>query len=160
MVLFAGFLDGDRPLWKQVKGGVRRIREAYQRQLPMPPSETPYFLADDNPHKTFMAGYMGHVPCLRYTSGRTYGATANEALRSFTAQHERRKANARKPVNAADPTAGTCAATAAVPFYQQLPYDAGIMKNYAGHIPGINFNVGQTTSAGSRNARAVLAGTY
>lgn len=137
---------------------MKKIKETYQRQLPMPPSETPYFLENGNPHKMFMTGYTGHVPDLKFVNGLAYGAATNDALRSFTTRRERRKASVGRPVVASDFAARACPE-----LYnnnQRLPYDTGIMKNYAGHIPGIKFNVGQTVSEGSKNAKTVLAGAY
>lgn len=135
---------------------MKKIKEMYQRQLPMPPSETPYFLENGNPHKRFMIGYTGHVPDLKFVNGLTYSVATNNALRSFTTRHERRKASAGRPVVASDFAARACPE----PYNQRLPYDSGLMKNYAGHIPGIKFNVGQTVSEGSKNTKTVLAGTY
>lgn len=140
----------------QEKDGMKKIKETYQRQLPMPPSETPYFLENENPQKKFMTGYTGHVPDLRSVNGMPYDVATNDALKTFTTRHERRKAAAGRPVSASDLAARACPE----PFNQRLPYDTGIMKNYAGHIPGIKFNVGQTVSEGSKNTKHVLAGTY
>lgn len=133
-------------------GGVEVFREMYEQHLPMPPSATPYFLRNDDPHKKFMSGYAGHVPNNAFQHGLSYAPATNEALKTFTARYDRLRASARAPI----PVGGRRADSGRQPIVQKLPYEHGIIKNYAGHIPGNKYNVGQTFSEGSKHTRKLL----
>lgn len=123
----------------------------YERRLPTAPSESPYFLENENPLKTFIPGYTGHVPNSTKCIGAPYSAATNCALKLFTNRHEKFKGDWQDPIDVNEPNP--------VPetVQQQLPYDAGMIKNYAGHVPGNKFHVGQTMAAGSKHSRAFVS---
>jgi len=70
---------------------VKLFKKQYEPTLTVPPSETPYFLENTNPHKKFMAGYAGHVPSLLFQFGQSYTPATNEALNIFTDQYDKHK---------------------------------------------------------------------
>lgn len=115
----------------------------------MPPI-TPYFMEMENPDKYFKQGYAGHIPSLNFFHGTSNSFITNEALKLFTSRYEKQKADAKLPA-----VAGLSAPKPKM-VSRRLPYEAGIIKNYAGHIPGSIFNVGQTFSVGSKSTRIIL----
>jgi len=137
----------------QVPDGVAHFKEMYKQHLPTPPSATPYFLENDNPHKKFIAGYNGHVPNLLFVHSYSYTPGTNRALKLFTTRYNWRKSNARLPIT-------NTVHSEPKSVSQKLPYESGIIKNYQGHIPGYKFNTGQTFSEGSKNTRTVLRGQH
>lgn len=118
----------------------------------MAPSNKAYFLNNEDSQKRFMAGYKGHVPNLMYLNGISYNPGTNEALKLFTTRYEKLKMNSSEAINMETVNRRS------EPKYnsQKFPYEDGIIKNYAGHIPGDKFNVGQTFSEGSKNVRNIL----
>lgn len=118
----------------------------------MPPSGTPYFLDNENPHKKFMNGYTGHVPFLTFQHSLSYTPATNVALKLFTTRYENLKSNSSVPIT-------TTVRPEIKRDYQKLPYENGMIKNYAGHIPGNKFYVGKTLGEGSKEARNVLGQT-
>ncbi|CAH1714399.1 protein FAM166B [Aphis gossypii] len=79
--------------FKKNVDGVKLFKEQYEPTLPSPPSLTPYFLENGNPHKKFMVGYAGHVPNLLFQFGQSYTPSTNDALNIFTDQLEKHKLN-------------------------------------------------------------------
>lgn len=132
----------------QVAGGVADFNDAHERQQPRTS-------ATSVTRKEFVAGYNGHVPNLRFVHGCSYTPGTNRALRLFAERYEYRTANRLVPVT-------TAARPKPIPTAMsvKLPYESGMIKNYAGHIPGYKFNVAQTFSEGSKNTRTVLRGQH
>lgn len=118
----------------------------------MAPSTKAYFLDNEHSQKRFTIGYEGHVPNLMYSNGISYSPGTNEALKLFTTRYEKLKTNSSEAINMKTVNVHS------EPKYnsQKFPYENGIIKNYAGHIPGDKFNVGQTFSEGSKNVRNIL----
>lgn len=138
----------------KVLNGEKLFKEKYEPRPAVPPSGTPYFLENENPHKRFMTGFAGHVPNLIYCNGVSYNPATNQALKVFTTRYEKLKTNSWKPIIIE--TGNNNARTEPKSISQKLPYEKGIIKNYAGHIPGDLFNVGKTFSEGSKNTRNIL----
>lgn len=101
------------------------------------------------PYKSFISGYKGHVPNIYSKYGLSYVPASNDALDEFSTRYKRLKSNVNKPV---------VASVRSKPILQrkELPYDTGMIKNYAGHIPGHMYNVGKTFSEGSKDTRRIL----
>lgn len=133
----------------KVPGGSQKFIELYKYKKPTRPIAPP-FMDMENPDKYFKQGYAGHVPNLNFCVGTSNSPATNEALRLFTSRYEKQKSNAKLPAVAglSDPKPKMVS--------RRLPYEAGIIKNYAGHIPGSMFNVGETFSVGSKSTRIIL----
>jgi hypothetical protein len=121
----------------------------YAYKIPTRPVP-PHFMEMENTDKYLKKGYTGHIPCLNNFHGATNSSITNEALKLFTSRYEKEKANLKLPT-----IAGTLAPKPKM-VSRRLPYEAGIIKNYAGHIPGSMFNVGETFSVGSKSTRIIL----
>jgi len=59
--------------------------------VPIPPTDTTYFLENGNHHKKFMVGYAGHVPNLLHEFGHSYTPATKDALNIFTDQYKKHK---------------------------------------------------------------------
>lgn len=110
------------------------------------------FLDSADPLKLFINGYAGHVPIFSYHHGSSYSITTKEAMQIFIERYKKLKSNSMVSV------AMPLRAAQTNPITHKLPYEAGVIKGYRGHIPGFKFNVGQTFSDGSKNVRNVLRG--
>ncbi|XP_022174681.1 protein FAM166B [Myzus persicae] len=67
------------------------FKEQYTKTVPIPPTDTIYFLENGNPHKKFMAGYAGHVPNLMFEFGQPYTPSTENALNVFTDEYKKHK---------------------------------------------------------------------
>lgn len=136
----------------KIAGGEEFIKEKYKQRQAMAPKTKAYSLENEDPQKRFMSKYSGHVPNLKYNYGISYSPATNEALKLFTTRYEKLKMNSPKAIDM-----GTANVSSGLKYNsQKFPYETGIIKNYAGHIPGNQFNVGKTFSEGSKNVRNVL----
>lgn len=139
-------------------GGVAGFKDAYERRRPRTAAAAnvaPRFPENGHARKEFVAGYNGHVPNLLFMHGCSYTPGTNRALRLFAERYENLMSDRLVPVTT---TAARPKPPAAVS--QKLPYESGMIKNYAGHIPGYKFNVAQTFGEGSKNTRTVLLGQH
>ncbi|XP_032396151.1 ciliary microtubule inner protein 2B isoform X1 [Etheostoma spectabile] len=107
------------------------------------PTEKPYFMDDDNPHKYFMSGFTGHVPKSRFLIGKGFPITTNRALIQFGKQQQ------------TDPTSQVIPGrkeSTITPMPTIYPSNRGVVPSFTGHIPGYQFMYGQTFGQLSQNA--------
>ncbi|XP_028458439.1 LOW QUALITY PROTEIN: ciliary microtubule inner protein 2B [Perca flavescens] len=107
------------------------------------PTEKPYFMDDDNPHKYFISGFTGHVPKSRFLIGKGFPITTNQALIQFGKQQQ------------TDPTSQVMPGrneSIITPMPTIYPSNRGVVPSFTGHIPGYKFMYGQTFGQLSKNA--------
>ncbi|XP_078128276.1 ciliary microtubule inner protein 2B [Sander vitreus] len=107
------------------------------------PTENPYFMDDDNPHKYFISGFTGHVPKSRFLIGKGFPITTNQALIQFGKQQQT------DPMSQVIPARKESTITPMPTIY---PSNRGVVPSFTGHIPGYQFMYGQTFGQLSQNA--------
>jgi len=111
--------------------------------------QSPYFMDNSNPDKTFKSGYTGFIPCKQHHIARTYPANTNDCLQQFTAAQQQRADNQWQSVNLSKATGKSHGG-------HIIYRDSGIIPNYSGHVPGELYRFGENFGIVSRGAAKLL----
>ncbi|XP_037959768.1 UPF0605 protein CG18335-like [Teleopsis dalmanni] len=139
--------------------GKRQIVDTgYARETPIP------YLDNRDVQKYLMTGYAGHVPMASSRFGLTQAILNKFALRDFIHLRDRMRGLEPCPkcdgalFNACEPFHNPCASDYMASFKQDfLVYPkTGVMSSYGGHVPGLNYSLGETYNKASRKARTHL----
>ncbi|XP_055918353.1 UPF0605 protein GA14893 [Eupeodes corollae] len=119
------------PVRKEAEGVIRkahpddeRTSEPYSKHTP------PHFMANKDPEKRIKLGYGGHIPMAFSRCGENHKALTTNALSDFL-NHYMHQRN-RQPVPIARPNCEI--------YLRKM----GLMRSYAGHVPGERFRFGHT----------------
>jgi len=106
-------------------------------------------------HNFIYTGYAGYVPFGHNKVGQNHQKTMNLSLCDFTSNYQHQQSTEWAPVFVPRPQPPLL-----IQSIQIYHKHVGLIPNYQGHVPGIQFCSGKTYSTDTRDAKRWLRGDY